>query len=153
MEDYMQIKRELFSRCKTYVNDRINTIQETLSSLAESKNEETKSSAGDKYETGRAMIQIEENKNKAQLAQALELKHLVSTLNTDKISEKGEVGSLVVTEKVAYYLSIGLGKVVIGNKIYFCVSPSSPIGLQLINKVQGDSIILNKNKMIIKAIY
>ncbi len=56
-----EIKEQLYNYCMTHINNRINNIEDILRSIKEAKNNETKSSAGDKYETSRAMMQIEEN--------------------------------------------------------------------------------------------
>ncbi|MFD1615778.1 hypothetical protein [Gelatiniphilus marinus] len=52
----MKIKEELFSQCVVFVNSRFQTIKNTISEIQESLTSETKSSAGDKHETGRAML-------------------------------------------------------------------------------------------------
>ena len=136
---YQSIKKQLFIKCEAYIQERISSIQDTLSALSESKNSETKSSAGDKYETGRAMIQLEENKNRTQLGQALALKHALASISIEKVNTKGELGSLIITNQFNYFLSVGVGKITLENATYFCVSPGSPIGLKLLGKKKGGS--------------
>ena len=53
------IKQTLYNFCVTYINQRMATAQQAIHTAQASANEETKSSAGDKYETGRAMMQLE----------------------------------------------------------------------------------------------
>jgi sortase (surface protein transpeptidase) len=53
------LKTRLHSLCVSYVGQRIETAQRAIAIAQASANEETKSSAGDKYETGRAMAQLE----------------------------------------------------------------------------------------------
>ena len=65
-----------------YVHERIAATQEAIYTAQLSANEETKSSAGDKYETGRAMAQLEIEKNTAQLAEALKLKQMLKQISS-----------------------------------------------------------------------
>ena len=58
----MTIKQELYKLCLEYVENRFQTIQNTIKEIQESLGSETKSSAGDKHETGRAMLQLEREK-------------------------------------------------------------------------------------------
>jgi hypothetical protein len=141
------IKQALYQRCFEDIEQRINVIEETLASIRESRNNETKSSAGDKYETGRAMMQIEEDKNRSQLAQAFEVKNELQKLDIDKKTIRVENGSLVYTSNGVYFISIGIGKVKLEDQLYYCVSRFSPIGMKLIGKRTGDEIEFNGNQI------
>ena len=75
MKDSVEIKRELYHKCTEYIDQRIESIQKKLDDVAESRSNETKSSAGDKHETGRTMMQLEEQiRGAVQLYAALEVK-------------------------------------------------------------------------------
>ena len=63
----MNIKQQLYKHCQEFVNQKLDTIQKTILSNKEALNSETKSSAGDKHETGRAMLQLEMEKAGQQL--------------------------------------------------------------------------------------
>jgi len=152
MKNKFQIKKELYSLCETKTEKRIDTIEKNLKSIAESRNNETKSSVGDKYETGRAMLQIEEENSKTQLSQALQVKNQLRKINWRKESQFVELGSLVTTTNGDYYISIGLGKITLNNQHYYCVSAISPIGQKMMNKQAGDEIEFNGTKMTIREI-
>ena len=66
------IKEKLFFHCKNYLQKRKNLLEQRKNELQLALTSENKSSAGDKHETGRAMIQIEREKLGNQLL-ALEL--------------------------------------------------------------------------------
>ena len=53
----MEIKEKLYTKCIQFIENRHQTIQNSISEIQESLLSETKSSAGDKHETGRAMLQ------------------------------------------------------------------------------------------------
>jgi hypothetical protein len=70
----MDIKIKLYQYCVEFIDKRIAGAREAIQIAQDSANEETKSSAGDKYETGRAMAQLEIEKNTTQLEEALKQK-------------------------------------------------------------------------------
>ena len=104
---------------------------------------ETKSSAGDKHETGRAMLQLEMEKASQQIAVVQQMKEILHRINPDDVSKVIRLGSLVHTNKATYYLSISIGAVAVENDMYFVISSSSPIGKLLIGKKVNDIIQFN----------
>ncbi len=139
----MKIKKQLFNECKLYVEKREQTIREIMTSNKKALLSETKSSAGDKHETGRAMLQLEMEKASQQIAVVQQMKEILHRINPDDLSEVIRLGSLVHTNKATYYLSISLGAVAVENDMYFVISSSSPIGKLLIGKKANDIIQLN----------
>ncbi len=67
MNKEKEIKQLVYNKILKILDDKIEILKEEIESTKESRNNDTKSSAGDKYETGRAMMQIELDKNEAQL--------------------------------------------------------------------------------------
>lgn len=148
----MNTKQQLHQHCLQLLEERIRELEAAVNAVRESRNNETKSSAGDKYETGRAMMQQEEDKVLARMDNArqmrLQLQQLDPSTSTDQIG----LGSLVQTDQRYYYLSVSLGKVVQGGTIYFCVSAEAPISKGLWGKIAGDELELNGRKESILAI-
>ena len=128
----ISIKQQLYASCLEFVEKRIAAAQEAIAIAQQSANEETKSSAGDKYETGRAMAQLEIEKNSAQLAESLKLKQALEKIDVDQKGDTVRVGSLVKTTHGNFYLAISAGQFTINNEPYFAISPVSPIGQKLI---------------------
>lgn len=129
------------------INTQIDSINQSLQSIQESKANETKSSVGDKYETGRAMLHLEQDKLEAQLSNAFLSKTKLETLKSSPVTDKVESGSLVFTNKGIYYLSIGIGKVLLDNETYLVISPAAPIGKLLIGKSVSETISFNGNRI------
>ena len=149
----MNIKEELFKKCVAYVNKRMETVEEIISSNKKALQSETKSSAGDKHETGRAMLQLEMEKASQQLSGIEKLKETLSKVNLEGITNAAHLGNVIITDKNLYFLSISSGQIVIATKTYFSVSVSSPIGRLLLGKKVGESFVFNNNKQIIKEIF
>ena len=70
----MSLKEELHKRCWDIIEMRYDTIHNTMEQIRESLTTETKSSAGDKHETGRAMLRLEREKAGKQLAEVQKTK-------------------------------------------------------------------------------
>ncbi|NQU87687.1 MAG: 3-oxoacyl-ACP synthase [Mariniphaga sp.] len=124
-----------------------------IESAKESRDSDTKSSAGDKYETSRAMMQIEIEKNEVQLSKIINLKNDLSLIDTQKEYTKVEFGSLVKTNQGTCFISIGMGKVTVDVQSIFAISIASPIGKLLLDKVVGDIILFQGREFVIKEIF
>lgn len=132
-----RIKERLHSACMDYVEDRISTAQQAITAARESANDDTKSSAGDKYETGREMMQQEIDRNRKQLEESQKLKLVLERIDPDKSMDLIQNGALVSTNYGRFYISISLGQIVVDDNIYFAVSSVSPIGLKLMKQTKG----------------
>jgi len=143
-----KIKEALLHKCQEYVAQRLQRIQGTIHDIQESLSSETKSTAGDKHETGRAMLQLEREKAGAQLAQVQKLQQIVAKIDL-AASTHIRLGSLIITSQGQYFLSISIGKVEIEQQSYFVLAANSPIGKLLLGKTTGDSFNFNGNKVLI----
>ena len=141
-----KIKSEIFR----LISERIQTSQRAIDSAIESKNNESKSSVGDKYETGRAMMQLEEEKYKRQLHQNYELLELFNKISFRNRSERVSLGSLVELSERFFFIGVGLGKIVVDDAVIYAISSPSPLGQELLHKSIGDVILLRGNEYTIK---
>jgi hypothetical protein len=64
-----------------------------------------------------------------------------------------EHGACVVTDKQAFLLSIGAGKFMVGNKVFFAISAQTPIYAALKGKKVGDTIVFNGQSQTISEIF
>lgn len=145
----MDVKIELLKQCRGFVNKRLKTVEEIIKSNQKALSSETKSSAGDKHETGRAMLQLEMEKAGQQLAGIVVMKTILSKIDISKTTKKAHLGSVIYTTSANYFLSISAGKLVIDDVIFFAISVSSPIGKQLLGKKVNDDFTFNGKKITI----
>ena len=144
MKNTLLIKKELLQACFQFVEEKHKTISKSIASNKKDLFSETKSSAGDKHETGRAMIQLEMEKAGQQLSEVTIMQEVLSKITIEKESEVICLGSLIITTKGTYFLAISVGKVIVEQNDYFVVSTNSPIGSQLLGKSVGEIIPFNK---------
>lgn len=138
-----EIKEQLYGACIAFVQKRVDTVQHIIDSNQRALSSETKSSAGDKHETGRAMLQLEMEKASQQLKGIYEMKSALAKINLDS-SDQVKLGSLIITNIANYFLAISAGEIKLENQSYYAISPSSPIGKLLLGKRVGDVILFNK---------
>lgn len=140
----LEIKSRLHAYCKTQIEERIQRAKDAIQFAQEAANTEEKSSAGDKYETGRAMAQRERVQAAGQLEEALKLRDVLDRINPSIKTLRGTVGSLVISDKARFYIAISLGAVQLEGLNYFIVSQDSPIGKLLLNTAVHDNFLFNK---------
>jgi transcription elongation GreA/GreB family factor len=134
------------------VESNIQKVTADLNLIQLSANEETKSSAGDKYETGRAMAQLEIEKLTQQQSNHIQNKEMLLKINLKQGIDTIKVGSLVHLNNQLYFISISLGKVIFENQSVYCISTASPIGKLLIGKSINDEIHFNGQLFLIADI-
>lgn len=137
-------KRELYRLCQDYINKRVETSRAAIVDAQMSANEETKSSAGDKYETGRAMAQLEIEKNAEQLTESLKIKNALDQIRIEDTPETVQIGSLVATDRGIFFIAISIGKVAVNGEPYIVIAPASPLGKQLMGARIGEARTFNK---------
>ena len=121
----MTIKLKLLAFCRRVVETRLHGAEEVIRMAQASANEESKSSAGDKYETGRAMAQLEIEKASAQLAEAQKLMQTLEHIPVT-VSNVVRLGSIAYTNEGNYFLSIPAGTLILDDVTYYALSPVSP---------------------------
>ncbi len=147
------IKKELYNLCVGNVERRINLLQQTIQAATDAVREETKSSAGDKYETMRAMLHLEVEKNQVQLEQALKSKRTIDEINPDSRFTTAQLGACVITNSGNYYLAISVGKVQVESNDYMIISPVSPIRKLISGLKKGDSYSFrNESPLVLEVI-
>lgn len=123
---------------------RLDAARAGMAAAQESSNSETKSSAGDKYETGREMANQERDRHAAQLHEAQQLLAALQKINPELPSDTVRTGALVATSLGLFYLGIGAGKLFTAEgQEFLAVSPVAPVVMALSGKRAGEEIIFN----------
>lgn len=152
-EEKINFKKTLQIKCIEVIEERISRSYNQIENAQSAANAEEKSSAGDKYETGRAMNHLEkEMYTKQWVANKRELA-TVRSIGFDEIHLVPKGGSIVRCAEFCFFILAGLGKVSVGGEIIFCLSPFAPFAQILMNKKIGDMVIFNKREIIISDIY
>ncbi|PKQ45032.1 3-oxoacyl-ACP synthase [Confluentibacter flavum] len=149
----LKLKAALYNQCLNFIENRFQTIQNTINDIQKSLLSETKSSAGDKHETGRAMLQLEREKAGNQLVDIQKLKESFSKIDIFKTSETIGLGSLVITSQNNYFIAISAGEFTVENEKYYAISPSTPIGQLLLGKTVGNEVAFREQRFKVETIF
>lgn len=145
----MNIKEQLYLKCEESIEKRLKVIQRSISDLEKALHSETKSSVGDKHETGRAMVQLEREKVGQQLAEIQKSQEALLKINTITVHNKVALGSVVYTSKLNYYISISSGEISINDTCFYGISPATPIAKVLLGREKEDIITFRNSTFVI----
>lgn len=141
-------KTEIISFIKQHLENQLFDYVEELNSTNEEIGKETKSSAGDKFETSREMMNQEVSRIEERIAylkRQLNSLNQISTNTVDAITN----GSLVLTNHGLFFFGIAFGKLSIEDHPLLGLSLNSPLGQLMKDKKTGEELtFMNRNYMI-----
>ena len=153
----MKLSNELYKLCLDFIDNRIKSIREAMQQTKASADSETKSSAGDKYETGLSMMQLDMEKQAEQLNEAIRTR---TALEQVKIMDEMNgstnairAGNAVETNNGNFYIAISAGQLKTNGLIYFAISPATPIGSKLMGLKTGESFSFNGKNYTVNKIH
>jgi len=146
------LKSQLYQLCLTFIQNRIENIEYSMQQARQASNDDTKSSAGDKYETTREMMQQEMDRNSKLLYEAGQQKIALQQIENVDAAKEVKNGSLVLTDEGNFYISISAGELKVEGQTFFAVSQAAPIGKLFIGKKVGMELTFNGKKYLIKQI-
>ncbi len=132
------MKIEIYKAVKSKIQDRLQAAQKAMADSQAAANEESKSSAGDKYETGRAMAQNDRDLYARQQQEALNDMQILDRINPEQTFENAMPGALVSTSMGNFYLSVSIGIIEIEKQKVIVTSVDSPLGKLIYGKEKGD---------------
>ncbi|HYC83823.1 MAG TPA: 3-oxoacyl-ACP synthase [Chryseosolibacter sp.] len=135
------------------MHERIAAAQTAIEGLQHDANEETKSSAGDKYETGRAMMQLEMEKHGQQLSEARRSKQALEKMDVTRPYSETHPGCIVKTNHGNFFLAISAGPFTVAGETFVSISPGSPLGSKLLNCKAGDVVSVNNREYKVLEVY
>ncbi|MBL7813261.1 MAG: GreA/GreB family elongation factor [Bacteroidetes bacterium] len=145
-------KKEIQEACQHWLSDKLHHIEDALYQARQGIESEEKSSAGDKYETGRAMGHLEQERLSRQLK---EIKFMQSSLNSlmmQPVTDRVVPGTLIRCAEIWVFIVVGIGKISIQNSEVWVISAASPIGKSMLGKRKGDMVNLNGKLKVIEEL-
>ncbi len=150
--DLTGTKSKLINQCIQTLENKLHALDKELNLLQESANEETKNSAGDKYETGRAMVMLEKEKLAGQKEQIFQQIKPLKSIDEGKEFKKVEHGAVVMTSGSNYFISSGIGQVEVEGISFLVISAMAPLAQVMIGKGEGETFSFNRNTFEIQKI-
>jgi hypothetical protein len=143
-QEMTAFKTRLKKAGELLITERIAMSRSAIANAQEAANSEGKSSAGDKYETGRAMGHLEKDMYARQLAENIKDLDKLQKVNTDIIYTTAQTGALIRCPGHSFFIAAGLGKQLIDEQTIFFLSPDAPLAKVLLHKKAADKFLFNK---------
>ncbi|MDP2162259.1 MAG: hypothetical protein Q8K02_17400 [Flavobacterium sp.] len=147
------MKNHIIQHYNQHLNDRINSLREMIVDLTEDSKNDAKGSAGDKHETGLAMMHLEQEKLNKKLLEFLETQNKFLKIDYSIVSKQVILGSLIESNGTYFLMAVALPKIEVEGKFVFGMSPQSPLGELFMGRKINDTIAFNGKNYSITSIF
>ncbi|PUZ29953.1 hypothetical protein DCM91_00265 [Chitinophaga costaii] len=149
----LHFKHRLKAYAINLISQRIATARAAMAHAQQAANSEEKSSAGDKYETGRAMGHLEKDMHARQLASAMAELATLSAIDVQTLYNTVAAGAVIHTRTAIFFMAAGLGRQRVNGQDVFFLSPSAPLAVLLLQKEAGAHFPFNGTTATILDVY
>ena len=140
MEKIVFEKNDIRNYVKNVITQKIEKLKNFIEFTLEASRDIKKTP---KYDSMREEMQEEIYQMQKQLGALNDLKRNMSkVLNT--ATERVQLGSLVITNKARFYISVSLGEFFFEGDRFYAISPESPMARKMMGMSPGDDFTLNK---------
>tara|TARA_B110000977_G_C11000555_1_gene463636 strand:- start:208 stop:666 length:459 start_codon:yes stop_codon:yes gene_type:complete len=140
----LNFKENLHRYCVALVQEKLAMLQQQINARKNDLESASKSSAGDKHETARAMIHLEQEKLGMQFMDVEKQRNLLSQIVVSTYSTI-QSGTLIITDKAIFYISVGLGKVLFNEQDIYVISPVSPLAQAFLYSKSLETIVFQSS--------
>jgi IS5 family transposase len=149
----IQFKIRLKQFALALIGDRIAAAKQAIEQAQQAANQEEKSSAGDKYETARAMGHLQKDMHTRQLGEQIKELSTLHAINIDAIYSSVSAGAFIDCADTAFFIAAGMGKQAIENRTIVFLSPQAPLAKMLLGKKAGDQFPFNHAQRTILEVF
>ena len=146
-------KEKLRSQCIALIEERMLLAAEAMQQAQDAANAEEKSSAGDKYETGRAMNHIQKDLHARQLAENRKELEALLAIDCSQVRTTAGAGAIVIAGDFRFFIAAGLGALTLEGEKILAISPQAPLARLLYNKKTADTILFNQQEKLITDVF
>ncbi|GEN66794.1 MULTISPECIES: hypothetical protein [Chryseobacterium] len=140
MEKIVFEKSDIRDFVKTTITEKIEKLKRFIEFTLEASRDIKKTP---KYDSMREEMQEEIYQMQRQLGALNDLKrNMAKVLNTS--TDRAQLGSLVITNKARFYISVSLGEFFFEGDRFYAISPESPMAKKIMGMKAGDEFVLNK---------
>ena len=137
-----ELKEKIFQAAIRQLKEKISLLQQERKAVSEGILEDTKSSAGDKFETGRENMTQDLKTIEGTIEKLQEdLDEIYRVQSIKSNSEAVREGSLIQLGTDFFLISASIGQLEVDGKKYFLLSRNSPLGQVLIGKKKGENVL------------
>ncbi|GAB0156047.1 hypothetical protein CHRYSEOSP005_13090 [Chryseobacterium sp. Alg-005] len=139
MEKIIFEKNDIRNYVKKVIAEKIEKLKKFIEFTLEASRDIKKTP---KYDSMREEMQEEIYQMQRQLGALNDLQRNMSKV-LNKTTERIQLGSLVITNKARFYISVSLGEFFFEGDRFYAISPESPMAQKMMGMKSGDSFTLN----------
>lgn len=140
-QEILSFRDAVWQAGANWIDAKRKAAEYAMQAAQEAANGESKSSAGDKYETGRAMAQNDRDLYASQWAQWNDLHQQIQRFRSVPAESSAMPGSLMETTLGWFWVSISIGRILVHDQTVTILSPHSPLGKTLVGKKVGEPFL------------
>ena len=148
----LSFKQKIHAECIAALRVKTLRQQKIIQDAQQAAADDTKSSAGDKFETSREMMKQEIQKAQQQMAIYEKMEEVLMQISLKEVQDQVGLGSLIQTDEGLYYFSVSLGQLQVEGQKVFILSMASPFGKNLYGKTKGEGMDFRGRKILIEEI-
>lgn len=139
MEKIIFEKNDIRNYVKKVIAEKIEKLKKFIEFTLEASRDIKKTP---KYDSMREEMQEEIYQMQRQLGALNDLQRNMSKV-LNKTTGRVQLGSLVITNKARFYISVSLGEFFFEGDRFYAISPESPMAKKMMGMQSGDSFTLN----------
>ena len=149
MQKLGYVKSELRSHILTLLLEKIDQLEKFIQFTIEASRDIKKTP---KYDSVREEAQEEIYQLQKQLSVFFEMQRAMSKVVNTKF-QNVHLGSLVITNKARFYISVSLGEFFFEGDRFYAISQESPLAQKMLGMQTGDEFVLNNIHQVIEEIF
>lgn len=148
----LALKQKLKAMLLQLVEEKLQHATAAANEAQEAANSEEKSSAGDKYETGRAMGHLQKDMHVARMASIKNELAQINAVDCARVLTSITAGAFIDTGSVCIFIAGAAGKQSAEQRSVLFISPQSPLAKALFGKREGDSFTMGNASYQVKMV-
>ena len=153
VNEKVAFKKRLLQQCIFIIDQRIAAAATAIAAAQDAANAEEKSSAGDKYETSRAMSHLQKDMYARQLQANRKELSVLGGIDCTSLYTTIAAGSYVQCRECSFFIAAGLGKLDFEGRILYLLSPDAPLAKIIFGKSAGQTIFFTQKEMVIETVF
>ncbi len=149
--DKKDLKKKIVTVCIDTLEKSIETIRDRITEIIQMANDYE--GDHDIFDPFKEDMMKKKDLQVKQMEKHLDEIKLLKKVDFNRISDKVEFGSIVVTDKQKMFVSVAMGKVTVENEPYYIISTQVPVFQAMKDLKVGESFAINNNKFTIKDLF
>lgn len=149
--DKLELKKKIIETCIQTLENSVQTVRDSIDELIQTASDYE--GDHDLFDPFKGEMMKKKDMQVKHLENYLDNIKLIKKADPNRISEKVEFGSVVITDKQKMFIAVALGKIEVNNEFYFAISTQVPVFKAMQDLKVGESFTINNNQFTIKDVF